>query len=187
MSDSNGRLPTPSQTIGPFFHDATASTGSHVLATEDAEGERIRIHGLVLDADGDGVDDALVEIWQADARGRYLADSVSGGAFSGFGRSDTVEGGRFEFLTVKPGRATGADSAEAPFVAVRVFARGLLRAVVTRLYFADEANEADPVLSGVEAERQPTLIAPRDDSTTPPSYRFDIRLQGDGETVFFDL
>lgn len=192
MSDVARRLASPSQTIGPFFHDAVALTGSNVVAGEEADGVRIRITGRVLDGEGEGIDDALVEIWQADARGVYPhpADPYAARADAtvlGFGRSETDANGRFTFETVKPGIATEAAGSTVPFIDVRVFARGLLRSLVTRLYFDDEANDADPLLAALDPDRRGTLIARRDDSAGPITYHFDVKLQGDGETVFFDL
>lgn len=191
MSDATGPLPSPSQTIGPFFHDVVALTGSNVVADEGAAGVRIRITGRVIDGEGEGVDDALVEVWQADALGVYPhpADHSAAGAdprLRGFGRSDTDAEGRFTFETVKPGIATEG-AATVPFIAMRVFARGLLRSLVTRVYFSDEPNHTEPLLAGLDMDRLDTLIARRDDSAGAITYHFDVRLQGDGETVFFDL
>jgi protocatechuate 3,4-dioxygenase alpha subunit len=187
---------TPSQTVGPYFaYGLTArqygypfsSFADGAMAGEDTEGERIRVVGRVLDGDGVPVPDAMIEIWQADAQGRFAhpADGRGSNAgFTGFGRfgTGTDPEARFIFDTVKPGAAAAG---EAPHLNVIVFMRGLLTHVYTRIYFADEAaaNAADPVLSAVPENRRGTLVAARDGQT----YRFDIRMQGDGETVFFDV
>ena len=191
---------TPSQTVGPYFAYgltpeqygyAFSSIAGGVLATEAGDGERIRIEGRVLDGAGAAVSDAMVEIWQADGQGRYAhpADSRSSNArFRGFGRvgTGTDPEHRFVFETVKPG-APG--EGQAPHVNLVLFLRGLLSHAYTRIYFPDEAeaNAADPVLAAVPAERRATLIAAREESGGTPLYHFDIHLQGDRETVFFDV
>jgi protocatechuate 3,4-dioxygenase alpha subunit len=190
---------TPSQTVGPYYaialtpgdYDWTPTVGDN-LVTPDASGERIRIEGRVLDGDARPVSDAMIEIWQADAAGRYAhpADPRANpnAAFKGFGRAGTDESGSYRFETVKPGAVAGPNGPQAPHVGVAVFARGMLRQCYTRLYFSDEkANEADPVLALVPRERRATLIAQRQDGGGGAVYRFDIRLQGEGETVFFDV
>ncbi|MEX0752499.1 MAG: protocatechuate 3,4-dioxygenase subunit alpha [Xanthobacteraceae bacterium] len=191
---------TPSQTVGPFFaygldpkdkYDWVQSVGND-LVTPDASGERIRIEGRVLDGDGAPVNDAMIEIWQADAVGRYAhpADKRRPNAkFTGFGRTGTDVQGAFHFATVKPGPVPGPDGkTQAPHILVAVFARGMPRHLYTRIYFADDkANASDPVLALVPDGRRPTLIAKREQSGGQPVYVFDIRLQGNGETVFFEL
>ena len=182
--------PTPSQTIGPFFHDALLDRNYSELVSPDHP-EAIKIKGTIYDGAGEVVPDALVEIWQANRTGRYdhptddRADLPFDEDFSGFGRSGTDRGGEFSFLTVKPGPVAGLDGQlQAPHVMVSVFARGLLKRLVTRIYFPDEeqANAVDPVLSSIEDdELRRTLIA-RDEGDT---LRFDIHLQGDGQTAFF--
>jgi protocatechuate 3,4-dioxygenase alpha subunit len=187
---------TPSQTVGPFFHPLIRE-GENVLATSETAGERVRIEGQVFDGDGKPVPDAMLEIWQANAGGRYRhpadrrpipLDPV----FTGFGRAGTDEQGRYWFETVKPGPVPfDAARAQAPHVNVTVFARGLLDHLATRLYFAgDPANDADPILQRVPEDRQATLLAQRATAEGPAVYRFDIVLQGEGEraegeTVFF--
>ncbi|MGH6943657.1 MAG: protocatechuate 3,4-dioxygenase subunit alpha [Geminicoccaceae bacterium] len=192
---------TPSQTVGPYFaygltapqygYPFTAIAGG-VIATEGAEGERMRIVGQVLDGERAPVNDALIEIWQANANGRYHhpADRRTDNydpAFKGFGRvgTGTDPHNRFIFHTVKPG-AIG--DGQAPHLNVTVLMRGMLTHAFTRIYFSDEetANAADPVLSSVPKERRGTLIAERED-TAGAVYRFDIHMQGDAETVFFDV
>lgn len=181
---------TPSQTIGPFFAYALTprAYGGPELATgqmapEGVPGERIRIEGAVYDGDGLAVSDAMIEIWQADPKGRFHAQGNAG--FSGFGRIETGAEGGFVIDTVRPGPLPGPDGVEqAPHLTVSVFARGLLVRLATRIYFSDEAaNAADPVLALVPPDRRGTLIAQRSGNG---AFRFDIRLQGEGETVFFE-
>ena len=161
---------TPSQTVGPFFAiELPYGDGPHVVA-EGTEGA-IWLRGRVFDGAGDPVPDALVESWSADPDGRF------GGDFRGFGRAGTDEEGRWAILTLKPGAVPASgDAAQAPHVDLNVFARGLLHQVVTRLYFADEeqANAADPVLGGLDAQARATLVAARTDD----GYELDIHLQG---------
>ncbi|HEX5909009.1 MAG TPA: protocatechuate 3,4-dioxygenase subunit alpha [Thermoleophilaceae bacterium] len=172
-------LPTPSQTVGPFFNIGMPGDRTELVA-EGTEGA-VRIEGVVCDAEGPVVD-ALLEIWQAGPDGRYDEPG-----FAGFGRGETdPEDGTYAFVTVKPGQVPGPNGAlQAPHLLVSVFARGLLKRLVTRIYFEDEgdANATDPVLAAVDPDRRDTLIARRDGE----AYRFDVRLQGDGETVFFDV
>ena len=185
--------PTPSQTIGPFFHNALPyEGGDRLVPTGDPDA--LRIVGTVVDGADEPVSDALVEIWQANRAGRYRHpedrrdDLPLEEGFTGFGRCPTDAEGRFEFLTIKPGPVPGPDreTLQAPHIAVSVFARGLLKRVVTRIYFPDEAeaNAADPLLSSIEdAGQRSTLIAERLDG----GYHFDIRLQGADQTVFLDV
>ncbi len=184
---------TASQTVGPFFHPALVRSGENVLVDEQTSGQRILIVGRVFDGEGKPVNDALLEIWQADAQGffNHPADPHCVQAdrhFRGFGRAGTVNEDRFEFKTVKPGRVPGRDGQlQAPHIDIRIFSRGLLIHAYTRLYFSDEsANEADAVLNSVEPERRETLTAVRVESNDLPTYRFDIHLQGENETVFFE-
>lgn len=197
MSDAKPSGITPSQTVGPFFayvltpHDyALPAIVSNDLATPDAAGERIRIEGYVLDGDGEPIVDAMIEIWQADPEGRYVTTAAQPGqntAFTGFGRSDVDSNGFYAFTTVKPGSVAGpGDTRQAPHVNVGIFARGVLRRLFTRCYFDDEpANATDPILALVPPERRATLVAARHDRAGP-AYTFNIRLQGEGETVFFE-
>ncbi|QUH03020.1 protocatechuate 3,4-dioxygenase subunit alpha [Saccharopolyspora erythraea] len=182
---------TPSQTVGPFYAlpDGLLWPDGPDLVPEGTAGA-VPLHGRVLDGNGDPVPDAVLEIWQADAEGRFdhpndPRPGTSGG-FRGFGRCGTDPEGRFRFRTVKPGPLPTPDGAtEAPHIDVTVLARGLLNRVVTRVYFPDEeqANATDPVLGAVDEDRRSTLIAVADQD----GLRFDIRLQGPGETVFFAL
>ena len=190
---------TPSQTVGPYFASGlTASQYGYafdqpfdaVLALEDAEGERIRLEGRVTDGDGNVIGDALVEISQPDGKCRYpqTIDEAQASGFRGFGRcgTGTESGNRFVFHTVKPGAETAG---EAPHINVIVTMRGLLLHTFTRIYFSDEAdaNAKDAVLQSVPADRRGTLIAERVAQNGAVRYLFDIRMQGDGETVFFDV
>ena len=160
---------TPSQTVGPFFSFALTGRPMAELAPPDAPGA-IRIGGRVLDGAGDPVSDAVVEIWQADESGSYAAGR--------FGRCGTSADGSYRFVTVKPGPVEGA-----PHVVVMVFARGLLKQVLTRMYFPDEeANASDPVLAAA-GERAGTLVA----RAHGDGFAFDVHLQGDEETAFFEL
>ena len=206
---------TPSQTVGPFFHFGLPWKGGadlvgksdlgarpelfspeHYVLRNAAErstpeGEIIEIVGSVVDGKGDAVPDAIIEIWQANSYGRY--DSASDDRedvaldrnFRGFGRSSTSEQGEFRFRTVRPGPVPGlGNSRQSPHIAVSVLARGLLKRLATRIYFGDEDNELDPILSLVPIDRRHTLVA---EMEQPGVWRFDIVLQRDGETVFFDL
>lgn len=187
---------TSTQTVGPFFWNALLreDAARNVLTTAETRGERIRIEGRVLDGDGAPVSDALVEIWQANSFGRYQhpADTRPlplDPAFTGFGRSGTDDGGRYWFETIKPGQVPfDGEQAQAPHIVYTVCSRGLLNHLLTRLYFADDpANEADPILRLVPAERRTTLLARRETDGGTVVYRFDIVLQGAGETVFFNV
>jgi protocatechuate 3,4-dioxygenase alpha subunit len=204
MTDERSRLKeSPSQTAGPYVHIGTVPNFSGIdgvyphdlgsrMVEEGARGERIAIEGRILDGTGAPLRDALVEIWQADAQGLYNSPAERRGradpAFSGWGRCATdMETGIFRFDTVKPGRVPFRDGRlQAPHVTFWIVARGINTGLHTRMYFADEAaaNAEDPVLSRIEHRmRVQTLIAPRDGST----YRFDIHLQGERETVFLDI
>lgn len=186
--------PTPSQTVGPFFHLGCiehASAGS--LVTAAARGERIRLTCRVLDGDGAPVPDAMIEIWQANAEGRYnhpadLQEKPLDPGFSGFGRLATDENGKCTFATIKPGRVPWNNGTlQAPHINVSVFARGVLKRLATRIYFAGHpANVEDPVLALVPEQRRQTLLA-RAEAARPSEWRFDIHLCGENETVFFDV
>ena len=187
---------TPSQTVGPFFHDCLLRDGACVdlLVTAATEGVRVRIEGRVLDGDGRGVPDAMLELWQANHHGRYNhpADTRPlpiDPSFSGYGRVATDEDGHFGFTTVKHGRVPfDAGRDQAPHISVAVFGRGLLNHLLTRVYFDDESsNSDDPVLLRVPSERRSTLVARRVRESEAVVYHFDIVLQGTGETVFFDF
>lgn len=185
-------IQTPSQTVGPFFSFGLIWEGGNVLVSDQTAGQRILIEGTVYDGDDHPIVDAMVEIWQADANGIHNhpddpRHAEADPAFRGFGRSDTVDNGRFSFKTVKPGPVPFDDERmQAPHVSVRVFSRGMLVHAITRLYFSDEeANGTDPILNLVDQDRQYTLIATRQESEDLPTYRFDIHLQGDDETAFF--
>jgi protocatechuate 3,4-dioxygenase alpha subunit len=192
LNDEPARLTaTPSQTVGPFFHvGISPSTRLSCLFDADTKGERITLRIRVLDGDGLPVPDALIEVWQADADGRYVrpdraADAPEPSGFCGFGRLATDPDGVCTFETIHPGRVADADGRrQAPHVNVCLFARGLLRQIFTRIYFAgDEGLSDDAVLALVPESRRSTLIASRGEGR----WSIDIRLQGEGETVFFDL
>ena len=191
---------TPSQTVGPYYAYGLTPTARYDwsdlavnnLITPDVSGERIRIEGHVTDGDGKPINDAMIEIWQADGEGRYAATPdgrpATNARFKGFGRSDTDAEGRYRFTTVRPGPVPGpSGAAQAPHINVNVFARGVLNRLFTRIYFDGEpSNASDPILSLVPAEARNTLIAKRVTQAGEPTYIFDIRLQGQNETVFFE-
>ena len=189
---------TPSQTAGPYFAYALTPGTTYAypalvgndLTTPDAIGEPIVVVGHLTDGNGKPVPDGFLELWQADGAGRYSSgEARQNTAFKGFGRAATDKDGAFSFRTVKPGAVDApGGSKQAPHINVSIFARGILRRVFTRIYFAGEtANEGDPVLALVPAERRGTLIARRDgEANGTPRYVFDVRLQGDEETVFFE-
>ena len=185
---------TPSQTVGPFFGVGLTrpSQLQHVLVNDRTEGERIRIEGIVFDGAGRAVDDALVEIWQANAHGRYHHPLDSGAApldpaFFGFGRCPTDASGAFAFETIKPGAIERGDGVRhAPHVNVTVFSRGMLSHAFTRMYFGGDDLDSDPTLALVESDRRRTLVAERRSDGGLVVYRWNIHLQGDQETVFFD-
>jgi protocatechuate 3,4-dioxygenase alpha subunit len=193
------RLPeTPSQTVGPYFSLRLGGEGQNVLAGPDTAGQRVRISGQVFDGDGAFIEDALLEVWQTDAEGRYRhpddrwSDEPLDDAFTGFGRAwSDFTSGEYVIETVKPGRVPGPDGrSQAPHLSLIVQARGMLNPSFTRLYFSDEAeaNDEDGVLAQVLPERRSTLIARLEDADAEPlSYHFDIRFGGDSETVFLDF
>jgi protocatechuate 3,4-dioxygenase, alpha subunit len=179
---------TPAQTVGPFFAPLLREGWNIVTGTSSP---RIRIEGQVFDGDGSPVPDAMLEIWHADAEGGYShpADGwdPSNGDAAGFGRAGTDDAGRFWFETTKPGSVPHPSGVmQAPHAVVHVFARGLLDHLTTRLYFSDDDLTDDPVLSSVPTDRRGSLIAQRADSDDDIVYRFDVVLQGEGETVFFE-
>ncbi len=194
-----------SQTAGPYVHIGLApgAAGFDIYAHElggdiagpNAIGERIRVEGQVIDGTGSPVKDALLEVWQANAAGHYA--HPEGGApveegFRGWGRVITdFATGDWAFETIKPGACRGRNGRnQAPHLSIWIVARGINIGLNTRMYFSDEdeANAADPVLNLIEWEnRRATLVAQRHETADGPVYRFDIRLQGDGETVFFDI
>jgi protocatechuate 3,4-dioxygenase, alpha subunit len=192
MTPEPGLGPTPSQTVGPFFHDALLDVDRAELIPLHHQ-EAIRIEGIIYDGAGEPVTDAMVEIWQANGAGRYndpkddRQELPLDEGFSGFGRSGTDAGGRFSFVTVKPGPVPGSDGrTQAPHIMVSVFARGLLKRVVTRIYFPDEeeANANDPILSSIEDLGFRRTLVAHDDGD---ALRFDIHLQGEDQTAFFEL
>lgn len=191
------RVPTSSQTIGPFFRQALERPAWSDLTRDGAAGAPVRVEGVLLDGDGEPVPDALLELWQADANGCYAHPAGAGdvpadGRFRGFGRACTDAAGRYAFRTVVPGAVAGPNGvAQAPHANVTIFARGLLKRLVTRIYFGDRAaeNARDPLLSSIADDAvRATLIAPRsDDAGGVAVYRFDVVLQGAGETAFLAI
>ena len=177
---------TPSQTVGPFFR-----LGVDELCVDDVSkgdnGPCIIIEGTVFDGAGEPVSDALIETWQADSNGTY-PDARSAGEFRGFGRVPTDDNGRFRLRTIRPGPVPAPTGAmQAPHLVVAIFMRGLLKQLVTRIYFEHDAmNEADLVLNMVEPARRRTLIATRRPGSGE-TFAWDVHLQGQDETVFFDV
>jgi protocatechuate 3,4-dioxygenase, alpha subunit len=188
---------TPSQTVGPYFSMRLAADGQNVLVSSDTIGDRIRLEGHVFDGDGNPIEDALLELWQANDAGRYnhpedrRSDVPIDPAFVGFGRCATGFGdGSYAFLTIMPGAVPAANGGmQAPHLNLIIQARGMLNPTYTRVYFPEEAdaNLMDPVLRSVPADRRATLIAELIDDDALPTYRFDICYQGTHETVFFDV
>lgn len=189
-------IQTPSQTVGPYFaygltseqyqYSHTQIADGNLIKDEKLKGERIVINGRVFDGEGNIIPDAMIEIWQADADGKYPGPEVKD-RFTGFGRqgTGTAADESFLFNTIKPGRVGKA----APHINVIVFMRGLQTHAYTRIYFSDElaANQQDAVLNSVDAKRRITLIAQRTEMGGGIEYRFDIYMQGERETVFFDV
>jgi protocatechuate 3,4-dioxygenase alpha subunit len=182
---------TPFQTVGPFFDFGLVIPGGETLAQPSTAGRHIAVDGTIRDGAGQPLPDAVVEIWQANAAGKYThpddhQDAPLDPSFDGFGRIATNDAGRFAFTTVFPGRVPGQDGTlQAPHLVIGILARGVLTRLMTRMYFGDEASNGDDhVLSIVPAERRSTLVAV---SSAPDRYRFDIVLQGANETVFFDV
>ena len=178
-----GLLPTPGQTVGPFYHYALPFDGGEQLVPAGSVGS-VRLHGTVLDGSGAPVPDALLEIWQPDSHGRVVRETGSlrrdPGVFTGFGRTQTWRDGGYSFTTVEPGPTS---QGAAPFIAMTVFARGLLNRLFTRVYLPEPASAlaSDPLLTSLPQDERETLVARRE---ADGSLRFDVRLQGEGETVF---
>ncbi len=163
---------TPSQTVGPYFAIGLSRRVENELVPPGSEGA-FTLEGRVLDGDGAGVSDSMVEIWQADPSGEYRGDF-------GWGRCGTDADGRYSFVTTRP----GAVEEQAPHIVMLVFMRGILKPVLTRLYFPDEtANASDPALAGVPEEQRTRLVGEHDGDTL----RFDVRMQGESQTPFFTL
>ena len=197
MSEGPHPIATSSQTVGPFFHfGLTANENLGVVASPDTPGDHILLRVRVLDGDGAAVPDAVIEIYQADAKGRYpdatgprgpRPESRAPAVFTGFGRLPTGADGVCVFRTIRPGRVRIQDKEQAAHVNVCLLTRGLLRQIYTQVYFKDDpALPDDPILALVPADRRHTLLASPSDEETG-AWEFVIRLQGDEETVFFDL
>lgn len=181
------------QTVGPFFRIGFSWLYRADLAAPGISGERVEIVGRILDGDGNPVPDGIVEIWQANSQGKYAhpddpQEKPTEAGFTGFGRVPSDDAGRFRFTTIKPGRVPGPDGKlQAPHLEVSVFTRGLLRRLITRIYFPDEpSNAEDYALNLAEPERRETLIARKVDGQ-PGTSEWNVRLQGVGETVFFEV
>ena len=181
---------TSSQTIGPYLHIGMDWAVDPDFAGPQVKGERVSVTGRIVDGDGKPVNDAMLEIWQANAHGRYAhpddtRDLPLDERFTGWGRVTTDEDGRFRFNTIKPGRVPAADGRlQAPHLNVTIFMRGMLKQLVVRMYFDGEApNADDPVLAQVPQARRGTLIARRSGA----AFEWNIVLQGERETVFFDV
>lgn len=189
-------IATASQTVGPFLHIGLDWLNRNQLVSDRAEGERITVEGVLIDGNGSPVPDGVIEIWQANEQSEYVQPQAPAAkphaVFSGFGRMSTDEQGAFRFHTIKPGRVAAADGRlQAPHIAVSVFARGIIKRMATRIYFADEASNADdPILQLVSTERRITLVAQLVNAA-PKTFCFNIILQGEWqgqkETVFFDF
>jgi protocatechuate 3,4-dioxygenase, alpha subunit len=195
---------TPSQTIGPFFaYSLTAqqygynfnSIVNGNLINDAAEDKQIFITGKIFDGEGNAIHDAMIELWQADANGNYPNIPISNIPisnipisqyhFSGFGRlgTGTEEDKSFTFKTIKPGKVNN----QAPHINVILFMRGSLHALYTRIYFEDEQNDNDPLYKSIDIERRKTLLAKRMEKNEKTFYRFNIYMQGENETIFFDV
>jgi protocatechuate 3,4-dioxygenase alpha subunit len=180
---------TGSQTVGPYLHIGLDWLNTRDIAGKGIAGERVAVQGRLIDGEGVGVNDGLIEIWQANAAGKYAHPEDKQNkplekGWRGFGRIPTDAKGGFRFTTIKPGPVPApAGGLQAPHLVVSVFSRGLLDRVTTRIYFADEeaANVVDPVLAAVPPERRHTLVA----KPTAEGYHLDIHIQGPDETVFF--
>jgi protocatechuate 3,4-dioxygenase alpha subunit len=186
---------TPSQTVGPFFAIGltTEKCSVRYIAGPNAKGERVSLKCRVLDGNGLGISDAMLEIWQADVEGRYNhpddpQEKSCDPSWRGFGRMGTCEDGTCEFETIKPGRVPGPNGVlQAPHLNLAVFARGMLKQFYTRIYFAgDLANAEDPMLALVPEDRRETLMA-KPDPTKAGQWNFEVCMQGERETVFFDV
>ena len=188
------KLPaTTSQTVGPFFKISFSWLYRDNLAAAGVSGERVAVQGRVIDGDGNGVPDAIIEIWQANSHGKYAhpedaQDKPVEAGFTGFGRIPTDAQGQFRFTTIKPGPVPSPDGkVQAPHLVITVLMRGLLRRLTTRMYFPGDAlNANDPILNLVSPERRNTLIARRPVSGHDP-LEWNLVLQGPSESVFFDL
>jgi protocatechuate 3,4-dioxygenase alpha subunit len=192
MKDDRTWIATGSQTVGPFFAlGLTANSGLARVAPADAKGDHIQLVILVLDAEAKPMPDSIIELWQADANGRYCHPEGAGGeaaAFHGFGRLPTNAEGECVFETIRPGRVPAPQGGlQAPHINVTVFSRGMLLHLFTRIYFVgDPANREDQVLACVPEDRRATMLA-HPDRKQPGTWRFTLRPCGEQETVFFDV
>ena len=187
---------TPSQTVGPFYaycltpddYQTIPPIFGRNLATDDAVGQRISISGTLIDGDDHAIPDGMIELWQPDGNGNFVGAQINPrkSSFTGFGRTHCNESGSFTFHTVKPGRVpTSAGILQAPHVALSIFGKGMNRRLYTRIYFADEvSNDEDPILALLSSDERATLIAEKIDDA---AFHITIRLQGQRETVFFEV
>jgi protocatechuate 3,4-dioxygenase, alpha subunit len=181
------------QTVGPYFRIGLERLFAHDVAAEGALGERVSVHGRVVDGTGLPIPDAIIEVWQANAAGKYAhpeetQDKLIEQAFRGFGRIPTDDEGNFRFSTIKPGPVPGPGNIDqSPHLVITVVMRGLLRGLATRAYFPNEPQFAtDPILQLVDPARRSTLIL-QPSPEQAGLFHWEIRMQGDGETVFFDF
>ncbi len=185
-------ITTPSQTVGPYLHIGLDWLTTSSLVTPETEGQHIVLQGCLLDADGQPIPDGMIEIWQANAHGKYAHPDDRHGKtltknFMGFGRLSTDEQGGFRFSTIKPGSVPHHDgSLQASHIMVQVFARGLIKQLVTRVYFQQDDHSHDLVLNHVPVERRHTLIATAEDAQST-ILNWNIALGGENETVFFTI
>jgi protocatechuate 3,4-dioxygenase alpha subunit len=183
-------IATPPQTVGPFFHIGCSRLTQSNVAGKNTPGIHVSVEGRILDGDGNPVPDAMIEIWQADASGKYAQtqDKLLDPKFKGYARVATDQNGRFRFTTIRPGPVPGpGETTQAPHLAISIFMRGLMKRLVSRIYFPDDpANASDPILKLVDPTRLKTLIA-RKSENSPDTIHWDVILQGKDETVFFDL
>ena len=194
MDRANGEsMMSASQTVGPFFSIGMEHLDGADMTVPEIAGTVIRIRGKVVDGDGAAVPDAQLEFWQADAEGNYSENKCEAAKhgpakFTGFARVPTDTAGNFELRTIKPGGVRDSDGkAQAPHIAIFIFMRGLLKPLYTRIYFAgEEANEKDAVLNLVPGARRDSLVAQKDRDGDRDLFRWDVRLQGPHETVFFE-
>jgi protocatechuate 3,4-dioxygenase alpha subunit len=184
-------LTTPSQTVGPYLKIGFLPLVIDAIAPAGVPGERVTVRGRMSDGEGKLINDGVLEIWQADAQGKYAhpehgQKAIAANAFRGFGRILTDDSGAFEFTTIKPGPVAGPDGKQqAPHLVVTVFMRGMLRHLITRMYFPDEAlNETDAVLQQVPVDRRRTLVAA---AAGKSILEWNVVSQGPTETVFFDF
>jgi len=182
-------LATASQTVGPYLHLGLTWNTTECIASSAIAGEHVTVQGRIVDGTGEPVVDALLEVWQANSFGKYahpedVQDMPLEPGFKGFGRIPTNDQGEFRFTTIKPGAVPGRDGIQAPHLLISIFMRGLLKRLVTRMYFPDDdRNGRDEVLESIPNDRRTTIIAKK---LSNRELLWNVVLQGDSETVFFD-